>query len=116
MTLAKGMIDRSKEYCQWRDIKILICSWNIDASKPKAQDVNGGADRRMFESWLTSMDQEGPPDIISVGFQEIVDLESKKMTASTFCSPAMDVRLQRTVLSSKAYACTHGFLFCPVLD
>ncbi|CAO3574882.1 unnamed protein product [Mortierella alpina] len=81
--LTKGMIDRSKEYCQWRDIKILICSWNIDASKPKAQDVNGGADRRMFESWLTSMDQEGPPDIISVGFQEIVDLESKKMTAKS---------------------------------
>ncbi|KAF9926021.1 hypothetical protein BGZ67_008340 [Mortierella alpina] len=81
--LTKGMIDRSKEYCQWRDIKVLICSWNIDASKPAAQDVNGGADRRMFESWLTSMDQEGPPDIISVGFQEIVDLESKKMTAKS---------------------------------
>ncbi|KAF9180995.1 hypothetical protein BGZ51_005757, partial [Haplosporangium sp. Z 767] len=79
--LTKGMVDRSKEYCQWRDLKILICSWNIDASKPTAQDANGGADRRMFESWLTSMDQDGPPDIISVGFQEIVDLESKKMTA-----------------------------------
>lgn len=78
------MIDRSKEYCQWRDIKVLICSWNIDASKPAAQDVNGGSDRRLFESWLTSMEQEGPPDIISVGFQEIVDLESKKMTASKF--------------------------------
>ncbi|KAI8605559.1 Endonuclease/exonuclease/phosphatase [Dissophora ornata] len=81
--LTKGMVDRSKEYCQWRDLKILICSWNIDASKPAAQDVNGGADRRMFESWLTSMEQEGPPDIISVGFQEIVDLESKKMTAKS---------------------------------
>lgn len=76
------MVDRSKEYCHWRDLKILICSWNIDASKPTAQDVNGGADRKLFESWLTGMDQEGPPDIISVGFQEIVDLESKKMTAS----------------------------------
>lgn len=82
LTLAKGMVDRSKEYCQWRDLKVLICSWNIDASKPAAQDVNGGSDRRLFEAWLTSMDQEGPPDIISVGFQEIVDLESKKMTAS----------------------------------
>ncbi|KAG0253723.1 hypothetical protein BG011_006204 [Mortierella polycephala] len=81
--LTKGMVDRSKEYCQWRDLKILVCSWNIDASKPAAQDVNGGADRRMFELWLTSMDQDGPPDIISVGFQEIVDLESKKMTAKS---------------------------------
>lgn len=76
------MVDRSKEYCHWRDLKILICSWNIDASKPTAQDVNNGADRKLFEAWLTGMDQEGPPDIISVGFQEIVDLESKKMTAS----------------------------------
>ncbi|KAF8972404.1 hypothetical protein BGZ52_010028, partial [Haplosporangium bisporale] len=81
--LTKGMVDRSKEYCQWRDLKVLICSWNIDASKPAAQDVNGGSDRRLFEAWLTSMDQEGPPDIISVGFQEIVDLESKKMTAKS---------------------------------
>ncbi|KAF9932022.1 hypothetical protein FBU30_009086 [Linnemannia zychae] len=81
--LTKGMVDRSKEYCYWRDLKVLICSWNIDASKPSAQDVNGGADRKLFESWLTSMDQEGPPDIISVGFQEIVDLESKKMTAKS---------------------------------
>ncbi|KAF9421811.1 hypothetical protein BGZ76_003929, partial [Entomortierella beljakovae] len=78
--LTKGMVDRSKEYCQWRDLKVLICSWNIDASKPTAQDV---ADRKLFESWLTGMDQEGPPDIISVGFQEIVDLESKKMTAKS---------------------------------
>ncbi|KAF9092435.1 hypothetical protein BGX23_004309 [Mortierella sp. AD031] len=81
--LTKGMVDRSKEYCHWRDIKILICSWNIDASKPTAQDANGGADKKLFESWLTGMDQEGPPDIISVGFQEIVDLESKKMTAKS---------------------------------
>ncbi|KAG0080221.1 hypothetical protein BGZ90_000273 [Linnemannia elongata] len=81
--LTKGMVDRSKEYCHWRDLKILICSWNIDASKPTAQDANGGADRKLFESWLTGMDQEGPPDIISVGFQEIVDLESKKMTAKS---------------------------------
>ncbi|KAG0043399.1 hypothetical protein BGZ83_011456 [Gryganskiella cystojenkinii] len=81
--LTKGMVDRSKEYCQWRDLKVLICSWNIDASKPAAQDMNGGSDRRLFESWLTSMEQEGPPDIISVGFQEIVDLESKKMTAKS---------------------------------
>lgn len=79
------MVDRSKEYCRWRELKVLICSWNIDASKPAAQEANGGADRKLFESWLTGMDQDGPPDIISVGFQEIVDLESKKMTASKHC-------------------------------
>ncbi|KAG0266934.1 hypothetical protein DFQ27_009292 [Actinomortierella ambigua] len=81
----KGMVDRSKEYCQYRDLKILICSWNIDASKPAAQQKNGGADARLFDQWLTGMNGEGhgPPDIISVGFQEIVDLESKKMTAKS---------------------------------
>ncbi|KAF9970324.1 hypothetical protein BGZ73_006993 [Actinomortierella ambigua] len=83
--LTKGMVDRSKEYCHYRDLKILICSWNIDASKPAAQQKNGGADARLFDQWLTGMDNEGhgPPDIISVGFQEIVDLESKKMTAKS---------------------------------
>ncbi|KAG0222642.1 hypothetical protein BGW41_005887 [Actinomortierella wolfii] len=83
--LTKGMVDRSKEYCQYRDLKILICSWNIDASKPAAQQKNGGTDAKLFDQWLTGMNNEGygPPDIISIGFQEIVDLESKKMTAKS---------------------------------
>lgn len=53
----------------------MICSWNIDANKP--EKIVGEDDRQVRE-WLGSMQD---PDIIVVGIQEIVDLESKKQTA-----------------------------------
>ncbi|KAF9353260.1 hypothetical protein BGX34_011707 [Mortierella sp. NVP85] len=109
----KGMVDRSKEYCRWRELKVLICSWNIDASKPAAQEANGGADRKLFESWLTGMDQEGPPDIISVGFQEIVDLESKKMTAKTILKGS---KRAETETISKQYKRWQTFLTNMIRD
>jgi hypothetical protein len=70
------MNKRMKEYCDYRDAKILISSWNIDANKPEKFDAQ---DEQKIREWLTSLRD---PDIIVVGIQEIVDLESKKQTAS----------------------------------
>jgi hypothetical protein len=70
------MNQRMKEYCDYRDAKILISSWNIDANKPEKFDAQ---DEQRIREWLTSLRD---PDIIVVGIQEIVDLESKKQTAS----------------------------------
>lgn len=53
----------------------MICSWNIDANKPER--ILGEDDKAVRE-WLGTMED---PDIIVVGIQEIVDLESKKQTA-----------------------------------
>lgn len=72
------MSNREEEYCNYREIKVLICSWNIDASKPS--ELEQSADGLKFlRSSLTSTKS---PDIIVIGFQEIIDLESKKQTAS----------------------------------
>lgn len=54
----------------------MICSWNIDANKPEKLV---GQDDELVHEWLGEADK---PDIIVVGIQEIVDLESKKQTAS----------------------------------
>jgi hypothetical protein len=72
------MNKRMTEYCDYRDAKILISSWNIDANKPEKFDPR---DEQKIREWLTSMRD---PDIIAVGIQEIVDLESKKQTASKY--------------------------------
>ncbi|KAI9315836.1 Endonuclease/exonuclease/phosphatase [Dichotomocladium elegans] len=72
---------RRSEYCEERDAKVLICSWNIDANKPEKLSAR---DDSLVRDWLHGMQD---PDIIVVGIQEIVDLESKKLTArSLFAS------------------------------
>jgi hypothetical protein len=72
------MVAREHKYCDFRNVKVLICSWNIDASKPA--DLENSADGKQFLEKLFKSTKS--PEIIVVGFQEIIDLESKKMTAS----------------------------------
>ncbi|KAI8816840.1 uncharacterized protein EV422DRAFT_544186 [Fimicolochytrium jonesii] len=70
---------RESEWCTYRDLKLLVCSWNLDASKPSELDESRNAEDNTFlVRWLGSTEN---PDIIVVGFQELVDLESKKVTA-----------------------------------
>ncbi|CAG8444452.1 8261_t:CDS:2, partial [Diversispora eburnea] len=77
--IADEMSNREKEYCKYEEAKVLICSWNIDASRPP--DLEQSAEGVKFlKSWFTSVES---PDIIVIGFQEIVDLESKKEAAKT---------------------------------
>lgn len=70
---------REAEYCTYRPITVLISSWNVDANKPS--DLHGDADNMDFlHNCLSSVDT---PDIIVFGYQEMIDLENKKLTAST---------------------------------
>ncbi|KAI8071452.1 Endonuclease/exonuclease/phosphatase [Gongronella butleri] len=67
----------AKSYCNYRPIQVMICSWNIDANKPEKLV---GKDNELVHEWLGTAQN---PDIIVVGIQEIVDLESKKQTAKS---------------------------------
>ncbi|GAA5894786.1 hypothetical protein JCM6882_006680 [Rhodosporidiobolus microsporus] len=70
---------RQPDYCTFRTIRSLCISWNIDACRPG--DLHGTVDNLEFlEKALTSVES---PDIISVGFQEVVDLNDKKLTAKS---------------------------------
>jgi len=85
---------RQPEYCTYRKIRSLSISWNIDASRPT--DLVGPPDNYEFlQQALTSVDS---PDIISIGFQEVIDLENKKLTASKlnlhFLSPTCVLTLK----------------------
>lgn len=126
------MRKRQTEYCTYRPIKALICSWNVDACKPS--DLRGTCDNLNFlEDVLkssftpdqptsasathhstdpppskqpssssntsskfplnsrtpptsTSTTARNAPDLIVFGFQEMIDLENKKLTASELLS------------------------------
>ena len=72
------MIQRQPDYCTFRDVNVLVCSWNIDSAKPT--DLVGNRENTTFlEQVLNSVDA---PDIIVFGFQEVIPLTDKKLTAS----------------------------------
>ncbi|KAI9470767.1 MAG: Endonuclease/exonuclease/phosphatase [Benjaminiella poitrasii] len=95
---------RAKEYCTYDEVRVMICSWNIDANKPeKICDE----DKRAVREWLGTMED---PDVIVVGIQEIVDLESKKQTArSLFFKKKVDPNETEDVLTHR-YKLWHDYL------
>ena len=74
------MQKREVEYCSFRDLNVVVCTWNAGASKPSDLGRGSLPEHNFLENILSSMDS---PDIVVFGFQELVDLENKKMTAST---------------------------------
>jgi hypothetical protein len=73
------LLKREKSFSTFRDLRVLVVSWNIDAARPDS--LTGHINNYNFlEDVLKSVDS---PDIISFGFQEVIDLESRKMTAKT---------------------------------
>jgi hypothetical protein len=76
--LERDMQERDTEYCDFREVTSLVMTWNAGAAKPTALHYDE-RDRNFFRELLTGPKQ--PPDILVFGFQELVDLEDKKVTA-----------------------------------
>jgi hypothetical protein len=58
-------------------LNVLLISWNVDASRPDSL-TGDAANVNFLQDALQSVDS---PDIIVFGLQEVIDLESRKMTA-----------------------------------
>lgn len=71
---------RDAEFCTFQNIRTLVMTWNAGASTPSSLR-NSDQDASFLKNLLTS---SGSPDILIFGFQELVDLEDKKATASKF--------------------------------
>ncbi|KAJ3991133.1 Endonuclease/exonuclease/phosphatase [Lentinula boryana] len=81
-----------QSYSTFRDLKVLIISWNCDSAKPDSLHGHP-ANINFFHDVLNSIDR---PDIISFGFQEVIDLESRKMAAKNMLMAARnDARSRR---------------------
>lgn len=74
------MSKKDTDYCDFREVSATVMTWNAGASKPTALQ-QGNQDQRFFGDLLQPHD---PSDIFVFGFQELVDLEDKKVTARSF--------------------------------
>lgn len=68
------MQSKDVEFCQFREIRTVVVTWNAGASTPGSV--------RTSDFIRDAVHPEDPPDIVVFGFQELVDLENKKITAS----------------------------------
>ncbi|KAJ4982639.1 inositol polyphosphate [Stagonosporopsis vannaccii] len=73
------MQQRDSEYCEFRELSARVMTWNAGAVKPTTLRQSG--DRDFLRDII---EPENPPDILVFGFQELVDLENKKITAKSF--------------------------------
>jgi hypothetical protein len=76
------MQSQEADFCELKPIKTLVMTWNAGASTPyhlQHSDQDAKFFRDLFQS-------SNAPDILVFGFQELVDLEDKKTTASMWLS------------------------------
>ncbi|KIW07424.1 uncharacterized protein PV09_02265 [Verruconis gallopava] len=76
--LEQDMQNHDMEYCDFRELSALVMTWNAGASKPMHLK-HDEQDSNFFRDLLRGPKE--PPDFVVFGFQELVDLEDKKVTA-----------------------------------
>ncbi|KAJ3073724.1 hypothetical protein HDU98_000860, partial [Podochytrium sp. JEL0797] len=74
----KYLRDHATEFTTYRPLPIFLATWNINASKPDAMDALPSPP---LTEWFTQFQHTTPPSLIVIGFQELVDLESRKANA-----------------------------------
>lgn len=78
------MQNHDTDYCSFREIKTVVVTWNAGASTPTSLRY----DENDISSFKEMLQVGSPPEILVFGFQELVDLDDKKLTASSsFISP-----------------------------
>ncbi|RDB20337.1 putative inositol polyphosphate 5-phosphatase C9G1.10c [Hypsizygus marmoreus] len=71
------LLKQEQIFSKTRDLTMLLISWNCDAARPDSL-TGDPANVSFLTDALRSVDS---PDIVSFGFQEVIDLESRKMAA-----------------------------------
>ena len=67
------------EYCDFRELTVTVVTWNAGAATP----TNLRYDERDSNFFREVLGVDDPPDLLVFGFQELVDLEDKKLTAKS---------------------------------
>ena len=73
------MHDHDTDYCSFRELRALVITWNAGAATP----TNLRFEEKDTNFFRDVLEIENPPDIVVYGFQELVDLEDKKLTAKS---------------------------------
>ena len=68
------------DFCRFQEISAAVMTWNAGASTPNSLRH----DQKDTNFFREAIRMEVAPDILVFGFQELVDLEDKKLTASMY--------------------------------
>lgn len=77
--LASRMRELDDQYCSFYEIKASVLTWNVGACKPSTLSYSGEDNNFLWEY----LADNSSSDIFVFGFQELVDLEDKKLTAKS---------------------------------
>ncbi|RMD43684.1 hypothetical protein DV735_g1441, partial [Chaetothyriales sp. CBS 134920] len=72
--IEQSLQDRELSYCSFREIRAAVVSWNCGACTPYDLPTDFIAD---------AIHAGDPPEILAFGFQEVVDLEDRAVTAKS---------------------------------
>lgn len=76
------MHDRDLEFCSFSELSVEVMTWNAGACKPShIHSQYMSQDNNFLRDYMGASKS---PDIFIFGFQELVDLENKKVTAKSF--------------------------------
>ncbi|EJD42447.1 DNase I-like protein [Auricularia subglabra TFB-10046 SS5] len=106
------LLQRERKFCSYRALRTLICTWNVDAARPDGL-TGSPANVTFLESLLQSVES---PDIIVFGFQELIDLEDRKLTAKNVLLGGNKKKADGTMSSkvSRSYKLWHDALVLAV--
>lgn len=74
-----------EEYSSFSDIKVQVVTWNSGAAKPSDLEANK-VDKNFLHDTLTGGSTGEQADVIVFGFQELVELDNKSVTAKSVFS------------------------------
>ncbi|KKY22217.1 putative inositol polyphosphate [Diplodia seriata] len=80
--LEQDMQEHDLEFCDFREVSATIMTWNAGAVKPTS--LSGRFEEQDGSFFRDLLRPDDPSDILVFGFQELVDLEDKKVTAKSF--------------------------------
>ncbi|MCJ1246850.1 hypothetical protein MMC30_004059 [Trapelia coarctata] len=110
--LENDMHEHDTEYCEFGEITAVVATWNAGASTPTSlrhEEKNNNFFREVIRP-------DDPPDIIVFGFQELVDLEDKKLTAKSLFKGSKKKESSEHEHMSRQYRAWRDFLVREIED
>lgn len=86
-------------FCDFEDMTALVMTWNAGASTPHS--LRYAADDSIF--FQTLLQSSNSPDILVFGFQELIDLEDKKTTASEYRANCLEFSCSDEGISTESF-------------
>lgn len=74
------MQEHDVDFCNFKEISTAVMTWNAGASTPSSLRH----DQKNANFFREAIRPDVAPEILVFGFQELVDLEDKKLTASKY--------------------------------